>query len=189
MCALCACVHCVHVCIVCIVHCVHVCMCACVHCALCACVHCVHVCIVCMCACVCVYPTSGVSVGKPQIISVAMVIPGTLQCEESVHTYIYEQLVLAYDIKHSTNMASGAMLVALWTRKHSVYGKQLYKHSSCNVPYRDQLSHKDTIHTGTLNISLTSRGRLTTSRGPASLILAQLSVTCGTENWAARTWL
>ena len=66
--------------------CVHVC-CACVHVCMCGCVH------VWMCACVdvCVSTlTSGVSVGKPQIISVAMVLPGTLQCKESAcaHTNI-----------------------------------------------------------------------------------------------------
>lgn len=40
---------------------------------------------VCVCMCEYVYPTSGVSVGKPQIISVAMVIPGTLQWKECAH--------------------------------------------------------------------------------------------------------
>lgn len=40
---------------------------------------------VCVCMCAYVYPTSGVSVGKPQIISVAMVIPGTLQWKECAH--------------------------------------------------------------------------------------------------------
>lgn len=55
---------------------------------------------VCVCTCAYVYPTSGVSVGKPQIISVAMVIPGTLQWKECAHVSEPTLLLLVCASEH-----------------------------------------------------------------------------------------